>query len=390
MRIISAIIAMIAFLVHLLSGLPSQAGMDDEWPTYRHDNQRTGTQPFASNLSLVGVGGRNLQIEWAFPTTANGIGSFKASPIVINDTVYVGNTNGFFYALDAATGTLKWQYPKPGDTPLRGGDNKDSWSYGIESPAAYWDNPPNGVVIFAAQDPLLPPLCPQGDAECPAGAAYGSARLFALDAKGDPQGNPILIWKSDLIAEINGDSDSNGGDQAKNSQQRQRMHYSPPLILDNKAYVGTQSFEDPIQIGRVVAVDLATGHIVPNFQFQAVGTPSSPAGTVRGRGVWNGPSTDGANIFFTTGNTNRDGGNPLQGIGAEPQSRCKYATGQQGDGYHWLVVSTGTFYVRLRHRLVGRGDGHEHELRRVDRISAKGWLELRHKRKRALVPPKRT
>ena len=82
--------------------------------------------------------------------------------------------------------------------------------------------------------------------------------------------------------------------------QRQRIGYSPPLIFDNKVYVGVQSFEQPIQIGRVIAVDLATRHVVPTFQFRAVGTPASPPGTLRGGGVWNGPATDGTSIYFTT------------------------------------------------------------------------------------------
>jgi outer membrane protein assembly factor BamB len=93
-------------------------------------------------------------------------GPFTASPIVVNDTVFIGNGNGYFYALAAATGELLWQFP-PGDKPLLGGF--DNLRRGIDSPAAYWDRPPNGAVIFAAQDPSLGP--------------FGSARLFALDAK---------------------------------------------------------------------------------------------------------------------------------------------------------------------------------------------------------------
>jgi outer membrane protein assembly factor BamB len=29
---------------------------------------------------------------------------------VINNTIYAGNRDGFFYALDAVTGSLKWKY----------------------------------------------------------------------------------------------------------------------------------------------------------------------------------------------------------------------------------------------------------------------------------------
>jgi hypothetical protein len=51
-----------------------------------------------------------------------------------------------------------------------------------------------------------------------------------------------------------------------------------------------------VQIGRVIAVDLANGHIDPSFNFQAVG----PGGL--GGGVWNGPASDGSGVYFTTGN----------------------------------------------------------------------------------------
>jgi polyvinyl alcohol dehydrogenase (cytochrome) len=208
----------------------------------------------------------------------------------LHHTVFIGDKNGYFYALDAATGGLKWQYPKAGDPPLR-------VTYGIESSAAYWDRPPNGAVIFAAQDPSLGPFRPDG-------TPYGSARLFALDAK-----LGTVIWPSDPIAVIN-------GDPGNLMEPRQLLHYSPPLVFDNKVYVGIQSDENPIQIGRVIAVDLASGHKV-GFQFQAVGTPASRQGMVRGGGVWNAAATDGTGVYFTTGNTRTDDVSP-NGQSPEP------------------------------------------------------------------------
>ena len=41
----------------------------------------------------------------------------------------------------------------------------------------------------------------QHDANCAKGASYGSSRLFALNAK-----TGAIIWKSDVVAEINGDT----------------------------------------------------------------------------------------------------------------------------------------------------------------------------------------
>jgi len=264
-----------------------------DWPTFRHDNARTGSQPIASSLSNPEEVGK-LSVRWAFPgASAAKVDRFTAAPIVVGDTVFIGNQNGVFYALDAATGALKWQYPAAGQPPLLGGNQFFAYP-GIQSGAAYWNRPPNGAVIFPAQDPSVGPYEPNG-------TPYGSARLFAVDAK-----LGTLIWKSDLIAEVNGLTNSS------NTELHEAVKHSPPLVLDNRVYVGVQSFDNPTQIGRIVAVDLATGHRIPAsmFQFQAVGTPASPPGTVRGGGIWNAPATDGDDIYFTTGNTNRDNGNP--------------------------------------------------------------------------------
>ena len=248
----------------------------NEWYGYRYNMDRTGVQPYASKLSDPAKVG-SLAVKWTFPATGPGAGAFKASPIVVNDTVFIGSTTGHFYALDAATGKLKWEYPKPPDPPLV----SSTWSYGIMSSASYWDRKPDGAVIFGAQDPSLGP--------------FGSARLFALDAK-----TGTLIWKSDRVANMTGTT------RDSLTELHQRIGYSSPLIFDNKAYVGVHDFSDnPIQIGRVIAVDLATGRIDTTFEFRSVGTSASPPGT-RGGGVWNSPATDGSGVYFTTGNTRCD------------------------------------------------------------------------------------
>ncbi len=273
-----------------------------DWPTFRHDNQRTGMQPIATNLSNPEEV-KKLAVRWQFPgappSPAARLGPFSAAPIVVGDTVFIGNENGYFYAINGATGTLKWQYPPAVERPLLGADNQ--FLYGIKSSAAYWDRQPHGAVIFPAQDPSVGPRGSDG-------LPYGSARLFAVDAA-----DGTLIWKSDVIAEINGVTDGS------NTERHERIEHSPPLVLDNVVYVGIQSFDNPTQIGRVVAVDIATGRRIPasTFEFQAVGTPASPPGTVRGGAVWNGPATDGDYIYFTTGNTSRDNGHPP--LTAEPK-----------------------------------------------------------------------
>jgi PQQ-dependent dehydrogenase (methanol/ethanol family) len=93
----------------------SDAGLPDRsWPTYGGDYANTRHidlgQITPSNVGL-------LRLAWKF--NAGVAGSFETSPIVVDGVMYftTGPDNGVF-ALDAATGALKWRYvPKLGRAP---------------------------------------------------------------------------------------------------------------------------------------------------------------------------------------------------------------------------------------------------------------------------------
>lgn len=78
---------------------------------------------------------------------------FETNPLIINNTIYAGNRDGYFYALDAVTGNLQWKYKTDGP---------------ILFSAAY----KNGALYFAAND----------------------AYAYALDAA-----SGSLIWKSQKL-----------------------------------------------------------------------------------------------------------------------------------------------------------------------------------------------
>jgi hypothetical protein len=129
--------------------LQGPASAQSDWLTYRHDFRRSGAQPAPavgdslSNYLFV----RTLHCVWSFPADGQcgaappvaPAGPFWASPIVVQNIVFIGDTNGVFYALDAATGALKWRYPKTGS--LAGsctlGGNWTWGRYGIRSSASY-------------------------------------------------------------------------------------------------------------------------------------------------------------------------------------------------------------------------------------------------------------
>jgi outer membrane protein assembly factor BamB len=257
----------------------------DEWYTYRHDSARTGAQPYASDLSDPAKVG-TLEVQWGFPPTSNGIGEFDTSPIVVDDTVFIGSANGYFYALDVASGRLKWQYPRAGDQALLGSCDPGGFAgglghYGIRSSATFAVIGGQRAVIFGAPDPT-------------AEGGLGSARLFALPLSADPN-NPQPIWKSDIVAHVNGCTKGNY------QELHERIAYSSPLVFDDKVYVGVHDTGDsPIQQGRVVAVDVNTGQIA-GFTF--LGTGNQLRDGTRGGSVWNALATDGTGVYFTTGNT---------------------------------------------------------------------------------------
>ncbi len=86
-------------VIHQL--LPARAAAGD-WPTYLHDPQRTAA---GNDTILSPANAGRLALKWAFSTG----GPIAASPTVVGGIVYVGSWDGYEYALDAASGAMKWK-----------------------------------------------------------------------------------------------------------------------------------------------------------------------------------------------------------------------------------------------------------------------------------------
>src|SRR5579871_4685446 len=106
-----------------------------DWPMYLHDPQRTSASG-ETILSTTNVA--QLNKLWSFKTG----GVIASSATVVGGTVYVGSWDGDEYALDAATGALKWKtYIGTTSTPACG-------SQGVTSSATVQD----GVVYVGGGD----------------------------------------------------------------------------------------------------------------------------------------------------------------------------------------------------------------------------------------------
>ena len=143
----------------------------DEWPMFRHDVSRTGTQSASGATAPLGSPTviKTLHIAWQFPAVAltPGPQQFTASPVVSGGIAYIGGINGVFYAIDAKTGNLKWQFPAATQPPLNG--TCAQWGrYGIQASAVIDSIKGEPAVIFGAPDP--DPKTDNGN---------GSARLWS-------------------------------------------------------------------------------------------------------------------------------------------------------------------------------------------------------------------
>src|SRR4051812_25428152 len=76
---------------------------NEDWPMYGRNLQHTFSNP---NSAINSSNVASLEPAWSFPTGD----AVTASPSVVDEVVYVGSWDGFFYALDAHNGSLIWKF----------------------------------------------------------------------------------------------------------------------------------------------------------------------------------------------------------------------------------------------------------------------------------------
>ncbi len=254
-----------------------------DWPMFRHNALRSASQVVNSPLADPDQV-RLLKELWRFTLPAAATLDerrwFRSSPVVDQGRVFIGGGNGFFYALDAGTGSTLWQFPAVGGAPLSSSFTCNPSSFGMASSAAIARYEGRTLVIFGAPDRSI-------------GAKLGSGRLFALDAATGTQ-----VWASPELARLTGSGPNDLHEQ---------FGYSAPVVHGDAVYIGIADHcDNPIQSGRVVGVSLASGTPLSGFGFSA--TPNGP----RGGGVWSSVAAglSGGGLYVTTGNSNIGGPEP--------------------------------------------------------------------------------
>ena len=192
-----------------------------DWPTYGHDAQHT----FHGRTTLTPATATGLKQAWMFPTGD----AVTATPTVVDGTVYAGSWDGFFYAVDLATGKLRWKFrlhPQPKISPQPGQVPRDfSSDGGMVTASAWYQRGVGGgrdLVIFG-----------------------GGYTLYALDAA-----TGKTVWSHDYTGRPEHPSDP-AADETR--------IFSSPVVADGKVLFATSADGDDGYRGRVIAADLRTG-----------------------------------------------------------------------------------------------------------------------------------
>jgi alcohol dehydrogenase (cytochrome c) len=179
----------------------TQAGTQENWPTYNGDY--TGRR-FTGLTQITPQNARHLQAQWVFHARTPGV--LEATPVVVDGIMYFTGSNDAF-ALNAQTGQLLWHYARPTSSGLI-----DDASGHINRGVAL-----QGTRVYMETD---------------------NAHLLCLDAR-----SGSLIWDV-AYADWNKNYGATGA----------------PLILKDKVLVATSGGDDGVR-GFLAAFDLVTGKL---------------------------------------------------------------------------------------------------------------------------------
>ena len=100
----SSSLSIIGSIAGCSSSNDSASRATGSWPMSRYGIRSTGFNPHAKGPT------ENIRKKWTFEAENDSI----TAPVVSQNTVYVGEEEGSFYAIDAAGGNKKWEF-EPSD-----------------------------------------------------------------------------------------------------------------------------------------------------------------------------------------------------------------------------------------------------------------------------------
>jgi quinohemoprotein ethanol dehydrogenase len=204
---------------------------------------------------------KSLTPRWLFQHGVIDGVSNQTTPIIVDGTMYVTDSRGSVYAVDAADGRLLWSYDV---TEKLGGGGRDGYIFRNRG-AAYGD----GVVYTA-----------------------GGSYIFALDAK---TGRPIPTFGKEGQASVILDVLNQRYADVKSAISMGYWFTTAPQYFNGVLYIGSTRSESHIPGGHVLAVDAKTGKVLWHFntipqderdQGWDIAGPTWVGGERNGGGIW--------------------------------------------------------------------------------------------------------
>jgi len=204
-----------------------QRMQDHDWPVYHGSKDNAHYSPL-KQIDTQNV--QQLRVAWVFHTgdadTANH-SQIECNPIVVNGTLYATSPQLKVFALDAATGKLKWMFNPMDSLPA---DKKSFFILNINRGVTYWtDHRGDERIFFVA-----------------------GSYLYALDAK---SGKPVLSFGNQGRVDLHGGLGRDVSDLFITAT-------SPGIIYHDLLIMGSRVDEGPAAApGHIRAYDVRTGKI---------------------------------------------------------------------------------------------------------------------------------
>ena len=254
------------FVLTMVLGSPAlaQDTRDVDWPLHNLDLYGGRYSPMDQiNRDNVAT----ITPRWLFQHGVIDGVSNQTTPVIVDGTMYVTDSRGSVYAVNAADGHLLWTYDV---TELLGGGRREGFIFRHRG-VTYED----GVVYSAA-----------------------GSFIFALDAE---TGEPIESFGDNGLASVILDVLRLRYPDVETAISMGYWFTSAPQIHDGVIYVGSTRSESLIPGGHVLAIDAQTGEVIWHFntipqdendQGWDIAGPTWVGGGREGGGIWETPSID--------------------------------------------------------------------------------------------------
>ncbi|MGC4084788.1 MAG: PQQ-binding-like beta-propeller repeat protein [Vicinamibacterales bacterium] len=235
-----------------------------DWALHNLDLAGTRYSPL-DQITRANV--KSLVPRWLFQHGVIDGVSNQTTPVIVDGVMYVTDSRGSVYAVDAADGHLLWTYDV---TAKLGGGARDGYVFRNRG-VVYGD----GVVYTA-----------------------GGSFIFALDAK---SGKPVPGFGTDGQASVILDVLRQRYTDVKTAISMGYWFTTAPQYYKGVIYIGSTRSESHIPGGHVLAIDGKTGKVLWHFntipqdekdQGWDVAGPTWVGGERNGGGIWETPAID--------------------------------------------------------------------------------------------------